>query len=85
MTIQELKQRCIDSLNAEPKDPSEREIGYSIAMRHIIELLAQLPKQEISDEEILKAAMECRFEDFDISVGSFELGARWYREQLKSK
>jgi len=42
-------------------------------------------QQEISDEEILKAAKECRFEDFDISVGSFELGARWYREQLKLK
>lgn len=40
---------------------------------------------EISDEEILKAAKECRFEDFDISVGSFELGARWYREHLKFK
>jgi hypothetical protein len=40
---------------------------------------------EISDEEIEKAAKECRFEDLDISVGSFELGAKWYREQLKQK
>ena len=38
---------------------------------------------EISDEEIEKAARKCRFEDLDTSVGSFELGARWYREQLK--
>ena len=37
----------------------------------------------LSDEEIEKAAKKCRFEDLDISVGSFELGARWYREQLK--
>jgi len=43
----------------------------------------QLPQQEISDEEIESAAKECRFEDLDISVGSFELGAKWYREQLK--
>ena len=40
---------------------------------------------EISDEEILKAAKECVYNDLDISVGSFELGARWYREQLKKK
>ena len=45
----------------------------------------QLPQQEISDEEIEKAAKECRFNDLDISVGSFELGARWYREQLKQR
>jgi hypothetical protein len=44
-----------------------------------------LPQQEISDEEILDAAAKCRFNDLDISVGSFELGARWYREQLKQK
>ncbi len=46
---------------------------------------SQLPQQEISDEEILDAAAKCRFNDLDISVGSFELGARWYREQLKQK
>jgi hypothetical protein len=40
---------------------------------------------EISDEEIEKAAKKCRFEDLDISVGSFELGAKWYREQLKKE
>ena len=43
----------------------------------------QQNKAEISDEEIEKAAKQCRFEDLDISVGSFELGAKWYREQLK--
>ena len=42
-------------------------------------------QQEISDEEILKAALECKFEDLDISIGLFELGAKWYREQLKLK
>ena len=43
----------------------------------------QQKQAEISDEEIEKAAKQCRFEDLDISVGSFELGAKWYREQLK--
>ena len=87
MTIQELKQRCIDSLNAEPKDPSEREIGYSIAMKHIIELLAQLPQQEISDEEIEDAGANWYDEDWDIMTyfEAFCKGAKWYREQLKSK
>ena len=51
--------------------------GYNAA-------IADLPK-EISDEEILDAAAKCRFNDLDISVGSFELGARWYREQLKQR
>ena len=47
----------------------------------------QMEKEQtvISDEEILKAAKEYVYEDLDISVGSFELGARWYREQLKKK
>jgi hypothetical protein len=45
----------------------------------------QAIEMEISDEEIEKAAKQCRFEDLDISVGSFELGAKWYREQLKTK
>jgi hypothetical protein len=45
----------------------------------------QAIEMEISDEEIEKAAKECRFEDLDISVGSFELGAKWYREQLRNK
>jgi len=38
---------------------------------------------EISDEEILNAAKESRLEDLTTSVGSFELGAKWYIEQLK--
>jgi len=47
-------------------------------------LIKELPQQEISDEEILDAAARCKlYSDLDISVGSFELGARWYREQLK--
>jgi len=46
----------------------------------------QLPQQEISDEEIEKAAL-----DYDNGViygpplVHFEQGAFWYREQLKSK
>jgi hypothetical protein len=50
----------------------------------IMDLDAKDGLYEISDEEIEKAAKKCRFEDLDISVGSFELGAKWYREQLKN-
>ena len=83
MTIQELKQRCIDSLNAEPKDPSEREIGYSIAIRNIIELLAQIPQQEISDEEI-EEEISKRYMHPTMDY-AFRDACKWYREQLKSK
>ena len=63
------------------------------AYEHCLELEQQLPQpmrfhcvsKEIPDEEILDAAAKCRFNDLDISVGSFELGARWYREQLKQR
>ena len=87
MTIQELKQRCIDSLNAEPKDPSERELGYSIAMRHIIELLGTISQTEISDEEIEKASKYIQTTNPDLWTFkiAWKAGAKWYREQLKSK
>lgn len=49
--------------------------------KHIIGFVKKMI--EISDEEILNAAKESRLEDLITSIGSFELGARWYREQLK--
>ncbi len=100
MTIQEIKQKCIDSLNEEPKEPTELEKGYSIAMRHIIEVLSQLPQQEISDEEIEKAAksyadVAClpqpEFDNVDDTrnynscVYDFKIACKWYREQLKQR
>jgi len=54
-------------------------------IKEIMDLDAKDGLYEISDDEIEKAAKECRFEDLDISVGSFELGAKWYREQLRNK
>jgi len=57
-------------------------------LRYISELekLVALPQQEISDEEIEKAARE--YDNGDIygpPLVHFEQGAFWYREQLKSK
>ena len=46
---------------------------------------AQLPQQEISDEEIEKASFDFwRFNEHTQST-CWKLGAKWYREQLKQK
>ena len=42
-------------------------------------ILAQLPQQEISDEEIEKEAKNHH------NYYEWSAGAKWYREQLKSK
>jgi hypothetical protein len=59
------------------------EVGKFI-VEAIREKIARLPKQEISDEEIEKAAREY---DNNVIYGPplvhFEQGAFWYREQLK--
>lgn len=57
-------------------------------LRYISELekIVAFTKQEISDEEIEKAA-DVIFEDkvSDNYYHGFQDGAKWYREQLKSK
>jgi vacuolar-type H+-ATPase subunit B/Vma2 len=46
----------------------------------------QLPQQEISDEEIEKAADKYVSEDdYNRYLECFKQGAKWYREQLKHK
>ena len=48
--------------------------------------MAQLPQQEISDEEIEKAANEHFEGDLMWSERiAFKLAIRWYREQLKQR
>ena len=42
--VEWLKKKCEDSLNKEPDDPSEREIGYSIALKHFITLIENKAK-----------------------------------------
>jgi hypothetical protein len=64
--------------------PSEITEALDIVLNYCVGAL-ELPQQEISDEEILKIAKECILEDLHVSVGSFELGAKWYREQLKQR
>jgi hypothetical protein len=89
ISINELKNICQSVIDNTPSDATEKEIGYTKAMEHIIKIIDGQPHKylhpEISDEEIEKAAKECRFEDLDISVGSFELGAKWAIEKLKNR
>ena len=48
-----LRNDCVNSLDREPENATEKELGYSIAMRHIIKLIddkySQIHKQEIVD------------------------------------
>lgn len=92
-------QQMIDFINdINDNDSSEFNYYYGSIIAKLNELLEVEKEQldnarpqivsncvikEILDEEILKAAKECVYNDLDISVGSFELGARWYREQFK--
>jgi hypothetical protein len=69
--------------------------GDTLKDYHIVEAneMVELPKQEISDEEIenisdkdiMIEAARRGYADLNISAGSFQLGALWYREQLKLK
>jgi hypothetical protein len=50
-------------------------------MRHIIEVLSQLPQKEISDEEI----EEMLFHHSNEYAYGFKDAIQWYREQLKKR
>lgn len=80
--INEAMKLVVQYMNGTLNEDTLDDVIYEIATK-----AKQIEKEqtEISDEEILKAAKECVYEDLDISVGSFELGAKWYREQLKNK
>ena len=38
-TLEMLKNICRNCLENEPSDPTEREIGYSAAMEHIVQII----------------------------------------------
>lgn len=58
-----------------------------IDANHIMKYIDEYvkPIELPSDEEMLKAAKECLYEDLDISVGSFELGAKWVIDKIKEQ
>lgn len=45
--------KCNDSINKEPDNPTEKEIGYSKALFHIVILLEQA--KEMEKEQIIRA------------------------------
>ena len=87
MSVKQLREECINTLKKIPDNASEREIGYTIAIIHLIKIIdekySKLLIPEMSDEQIFNAAKESRIEDLITSISSFQFGAEWYREQLK--
>ncbi len=69
------------------------EVDRKWLIEAMVDFAQQLPQQEISDEEIEKAAIKYNEElkkyvgedDYKKYVASFIYGAKWYREQLKQK
>jgi hypothetical protein len=60
--VEWLKERCIDSLNKEPENPTEQEIGYSKALRHIIQLIDEQAKS-MDKEQKKDAYLQGSFDD----------------------
>jgi hypothetical protein len=88
ISINELKNICQSVIDNTPSDATEKEIGYTKAMEHIIKIIGGEPhkysQQEISDEEIEIAAANLANPNADKTDNWIE-GAKWYREQLKQK
>jgi hypothetical protein len=79
-SIQQLKEECVNSLNKEPKDATEREIGYSQALRHIIKLIDEKYSQ-MHELEIVCAFTMGNEKDYDIT---HKLGEEYYNYIFKN-
>jgi hypothetical protein len=83
MSVKQLRDECINTLKKIPDNASEREIGYTIAIIHLVKIIdekySNLLIPEISDEEIEKEASKIH----GVGYYAFSEGAKWYREQLK--
>ena len=83
-----------DSSGGSAKDYYDFYYGSKGSDNHIVDTNKMVSSQtEISDEEIenisdkdiMIEAARRGYADLNISAGSFQLGALWYREQLKLK
>ena len=90
MSVKQLREECINTLKKIPDNASEREIGYTIAIIHLVKIIdekySNLLIPEMSDEQIYTASKQCKEECREHSIidtASFQFGAEWYREQLK--
>lgn len=75
--LDRLLSKCKDSLNREPIDATQQEIGYSKALNHIIVLLEEFKQME--KEQIIDA-----FIDGEHQQG-FELEAEQYYNETYGK
>jgi arsenate reductase-like glutaredoxin family protein len=53
-SIEILKNECINSINKEPKDASEKEIGYTLALKHVVQFIEKMPSDKIVQQVIDK-------------------------------
>jgi hypothetical protein len=96
ISINELKNICQSVIDNTPSDATEKEIGYTKAMEHIIKIIDGKPhkylQQEISDTEIEFAGTNAWVEynltvsdDAESFYAGWKLALKWYREQIKQK
>jgi hypothetical protein len=71
-----LKKKCEDSLNKEPDNPSEREIGYSIALKHFITLIENEAKA-MEKEQMIEFADRY---GFDVCAFDYDRAEQYYNE-----
>jgi hypothetical protein len=74
--IESLIKRCNDSLDKEPDEPTQQEIGYSKALVHFIILLEEA--KEMEKEQIIKAYANGVVNE--ISIYSTITGEEYYNE-----
>ena len=65
--------------------PSEITKALHIVLNHFQQEISDEEIENISDKDIMIEAARRGYADLNISAGSFQLGALWYREQLKKK
>jgi hypothetical protein len=73
-----LKKKCQDSLDREPDDANEKEIGYSMALNHIITLIDLEAKQMEKDQTLDLMSNACMF--FAASFHDHDLKTMTYEE-----
>jgi hypothetical protein len=89
MSVKQLREECINTLKKIPDNASEREIGYTIAIIHLVKIIdekySNLLIPEMSDEDVKKAADDYYEEAGEEGWHGFMEGCKWYSEQLKNK
>jgi hypothetical protein len=96
MSIKQLRDECINTLKKIPDNASEREIGYTIAIIHLIKIIdekySKLLISETSDDEEIEATIKYSKNicNNDVSLNkyfeifdAFTSGIKWHKEKIK--